>query len=51
MRTRHEVVSIDRAARTISVQDLEAGRRYEEHYDKLILAPGASPARTAHPGR
>ena len=50
VRTRHEVVSIDRAARTISVQDLEAGRRYEEHYDKLILAPGASPLVPPIPG-
>ena len=50
VRTRHEVVSIDRTARTISVQDLEAGRRYEEHYDKLILAPGASPLVPPIPG-
>ena len=50
VRTRHEVMSIDRAARTISVQDLEAGRRYEEHYDKLILAPGASPLVPSIPG-
>jgi NADPH-dependent 2,4-dienoyl-CoA reductase/sulfur reductase-like enzyme/rhodanese-related sulfurtransferase len=33
VRTRHEVVSIDRAARTISVHDLEADRHYEERYD------------------
>ncbi len=50
VRTRHEVMSIDRAARTISVQDLEAGRRYEEHYDKLILATGASPLVPSIPG-
>jgi NADPH-dependent 2,4-dienoyl-CoA reductase/sulfur reductase-like enzyme/rhodanese-related sulfurtransferase len=50
VRTRHEVVSIDRAARTISVHDLDAGRRYEEHYDKLILAPGASPLVPPIPG-
>ena len=43
VRTRHEVIAIDRAAKTISVTDLDGERTYSESYDKLILAPGADP--------
>jgi NADPH-dependent 2,4-dienoyl-CoA reductase/sulfur reductase-like enzyme/rhodanese-related sulfurtransferase len=50
VRTRNEVVSIDREARTISVTDLDAGRTYTESYDKLILAPGADPLVPPIPG-
>ncbi len=50
VRTRHEVVSIDRAAKTISVSDLDGGRTYSEVYDKLILAPGADPLVPPIPG-
>ncbi len=38
---RHEVLSIDRAARTVEVEDLAAGRRFTQAYDALVLAPGA----------
>src|SRR6185295_13828023 len=44
-RTESEVLSIDRAARTISVLDLRNRVRYEERYDALVLAPGAAPIR------
>lgn len=50
VRTRQEVVAIDRAARTISIRDLDAERTYEERYDKLILAPGADPLVPPVPG-
>lgn len=50
VRTRSNVESIDRAAKTIQVRDLEAGRVYDEPYDKLILAPGAAPLRPPLPG-
>lgn len=50
VRTRNEVLSIDRAAKTVTVQDLATGRTYIERYDKLILAPGASPLAPAMPG-
>jgi NADPH-dependent 2,4-dienoyl-CoA reductase/sulfur reductase-like enzyme/rhodanese-related sulfurtransferase len=50
VRTRHEVVSIDRVGRTITVRDHEGERTYAEHYDKLILAPGASPLVPPIPG-
>ncbi len=39
----HEVVSINREKRTVTVRDLEAGETFEESYDTLILSPGARP--------
>jgi NADPH-dependent 2,4-dienoyl-CoA reductase/sulfur reductase-like enzyme/rhodanese-related sulfurtransferase len=50
VRTRHQVVAIDRTAKTISVVDLESGRTSIEPYDKLILAPGADPIVPPIPG-
>ncbi|MGL4554815.1 MAG: FAD-dependent oxidoreductase [Gemmataceae bacterium] len=50
VRTRSEVEAIDRANKTVRVRDLNANRVYEEGYDKLILAPGASPIRPPLPG-
>lgn len=50
VRTRSNVEAIDRAAKTVRVRDLAAGRDYDEPYDKLILAPGAAPARPPIPG-
>ena len=50
VRTRHEVVAIDRAAKTITVRDLDAVASYEMAYDKLILAPGADPIEPPIPG-
>lgn len=43
VRIRQEVTSIDRSAKTIDVLNHETGETYCESYDKLILAPGASP--------
>ncbi|MGL5287775.1 MAG: FAD-dependent oxidoreductase [Aeromonas sp.] len=45
-----DVVAIDRAARTIRVRDLARGEEYQEHYDKLLLSPGAAPIRPPLPG-
>ena len=50
IRTRCEVLSIDRAARSVLVRDLAAGREYEERYDALLLSPGAQPLRPDLPG-
>ena len=53
VRTRHEVLSIDRARRTIQVRDLDAiGGPVErtEPYDALVLSPGAAPIRPPLPG-
>ncbi len=50
IRTEHEVLSIDRAQRTIQVRDLQRGTIAAESYDALILSPGASAIRPPLPG-
>ena len=40
-----EVQSIDRAAKTVTVQNLQTGKTYSESYDKLVLSPGAEPVK------
>ena len=42
-RTNSEVLAIHRAEKSEEVKDLLTGRVYNEPYDTLILAPGASP--------
>lgn len=49
-RIRHEVLSIDRAAKQVTVKNLETGEVYQEGYDKLVLSPGASPLVPPIPG-
>ncbi|HEY6562823.1 MAG TPA: FAD-dependent oxidoreductase [Polyangiaceae bacterium] len=48
--TEHDVLSIDRAEKTIRVRDLRAGTERDERYDVLVLSPGAAPMRLANPG-
>lgn len=43
VRVRHEVTAINRDRKTVTVHDLAADTTFEEPYDKLMLAPGASP--------
>ncbi|HZK29606.1 MAG TPA: FAD-dependent oxidoreductase, partial [Clostridia bacterium] len=43
IRTRSEVLKIDRDRKTVEVKNLETGQIYEESYDKLILSTGSSP--------
>lgn len=50
VRTRSEVVGIDRQAQTITVRDLDKGEEYTESYDQLVLSPGAAPIRPPWPG-
>ncbi len=50
IRTRSEVTAIDRGNRKVRVRDLEAQREYDEPYDVLLLAPGATPLRPPIPG-
>ncbi len=50
VRTRSSVVAIDRVAKKVHVHDLASGRKYEETYDKLIIATGAAPFRPSIPG-
>lgn len=47
---RHEVLSINREAKSIQVKNLVSGETLEAPYDKLILSPGASPIRPPLPG-
>ncbi|MDO5862032.1 MAG: FAD-dependent oxidoreductase [Thermoplasmata archaeon] len=49
-RVRSEVVSIDRAARTVRVRSTVDGSEYEEPYDVLVLSPGARPRIPDIPG-
>ncbi len=44
VRTRSEVIAIDRERKTVTVRNA-GGETYREHYDKLLLSPGASPVR------
>ena len=50
VRTGHEAVEIDRAAREIAVKDLSSGHTYHETYDALVLSPGAVAIRPPLPG-
>ena len=48
--TNTDVISIDRPARTITVRDLNTAQIRTEHYDALVLSPGAAPIRPPLPG-
>ncbi len=50
VRTRSEVISIDRANRRLEIRHLDTGGIEWQSYDKLMLAPGASPLRPNLPG-
>jgi len=43
--TRSLVRRIDRAKQEIEIEDLVGGKVYREHYDALVLSPGATPLR------
>ena len=49
-KVRHEVIAINRMKRCVTVKDLSTGRLFDEHYDKLLLAPGAKPVIPNLPG-
>ncbi len=50
VRTRTDVLSIDRARKVVRVRSLDTGIESEQPYDKLILSTGAAPLRPAVPG-
>jgi NADPH-dependent 2,4-dienoyl-CoA reductase/sulfur reductase-like enzyme len=50
VRTGTEAVAIDRAAKRIQLRTLATGSEEWLPYDKLVLAPGASPLRPPLPG-
>lgn len=49
IRSGNEVLSIDRAAKSVAVRR-EDGTEYTEHYDKLLLATGSRPGAPELPG-
>ncbi len=49
-RVHSEVVKINRDEKTVTVRDLNANNTYDEHYDKLVLSPGAAPIVPPLPG-
>jgi NADPH-dependent 2,4-dienoyl-CoA reductase/sulfur reductase-like enzyme len=49
VRTRHEVVAIDTAARTVRVRDLATSRDLVESYDEIVIATGSVPIRPSLP--
>jgi NADPH-dependent 2,4-dienoyl-CoA reductase/sulfur reductase-like enzyme len=48
--TETEVTSFDRSACTVTVCDARTGNTRLEHYDALVLSPGAAPIRPSLPG-
>jgi NADPH-dependent 2,4-dienoyl-CoA reductase/sulfur reductase-like enzyme len=50
VRTRSEVLRINRQAKTVVVHDTAKDSEYEQPYDALILSPGAEPVRPPIPG-
>jgi len=48
--TRHEVVDIDPANRTVLVTDLDHGASRRHHFDQLLIATGSKPIRPHLPG-
>ncbi len=50
VRTESSVESIDRENKSVRIHDLSSNKHYDEFYDKLILAPGASPLCPPLPG-
>lgn len=40
-----EAIAIDTKNKTVTVKNLKTGEEYFEHYDSLVLSPGASPIR------
>lgn len=50
VRLRQEVTAVDPEGKTVSVRDLDGGHEYEEPFDQLVVATGATPVRPKLPG-
>ncbi|MCX6187436.1 MAG: FAD-dependent oxidoreductase, partial [Bacteroidetes bacterium] len=50
VRTMTEVIGIDASSKTITAKNNITGEEYQEHYDKLVLSPGAEPIKPPLPG-
>lgn len=45
VKTKHEVLSVDKNERMVKVKDIESGKIFEDFYDKLIISTGAKSAK------
>lgn len=50
VRINEEIIAIDQAAKQVSVRKTKTGETYRESFDKLVLTPGARPARADFSG-
>ena len=50
VKVRHKVVSIDRAAKNVLVENLATGEAFEDSYDNLVITTGAKPRVLPVPG-
>ena len=50
VRTQHEVVTVDRETRSLTIRNLVTGEELVDHYDVLVLATGATPVVPQVPG-
>lgn len=50
VRTGHEALGIDRAAKSVTIRNRHSFEEYVESYDALVLATGATPLRPPLPG-
>ena len=50
VRVHHEVISINRAAKSVTVKNVLTGETFEDRYDALVLSPGAAPLKPSLPG-
>lgn len=50
VRIQSEAVGIDREKQELTIHDLSTDKTYTEHYDDLVLAPGAEPLLPPIPG-
>ena len=49
-RLRHEVIRVDPNAKTVMVRELDSGREFSDHWDKLMIAVGCRSSAPPVPG-
>lgn len=50
VRVNHEIMAIQREAKTVTVRNVLTGEILEDRYDALVLSPGAAPLKPELPG-